>query len=99
VLEDDGEMTGLQLTYEEALLVKRTLENAVGSKLEKDVMRFAAEQHVEACSDEDRPHWRDRYMALDNDIRLLDNIINRLEGFELAANAVIIAHEEIYGRQ
>jgi hypothetical protein len=81
------------------MMVKTTVENALDDKLEKEILRLIASQNVQVCLDNERLLWRDRYSALDNDIRQLDSVISRLEGLVSEADAVIVAQEGIYGRR
>ena len=89
-----------QLTYEEALKVKATLQHVWGRKVDKEVMKHGVVRQSQPCDNEDSDDWpisRDQYYKqLDNDVKVLQSVIDDLEGISSHADAVIKDRQGTY---
>jgi hypothetical protein len=76
-----------QLTYEDALKMKAAIQQVLGRKVDKELMKQEIERqsHNEGSND-----WRDRYYEqLDSDARILQSVVDDLGGCSSYADAVI----------
>jgi hypothetical protein len=85
--------------------VKATVQHVWGRKVDKEVMKHGVMRQSQSCDKEDLDDWpksRDQYYKqyytqLDNDAKVLQSVIDGLEGISSYADAVIKACQGTYG--